>query len=80
MFCIKQQEWNLSVKKDSSELNFYSIGVTTDNANTKDLNRAVNVPDVISPAAPIGLIATASNLYSNGRNYYPHSGNGTRLR
>jgi len=52
-------EWAINANKDSSGLNFYIIHVTADNADPKDVNRAVNVPDVISPNAPINLVANA---------------------
>jgi len=57
--------WKINANKDSSSLNFYSIKITADNANTKDINRAVNIPDIIPPSKPKNLVATVSSKDSS---------------
>lgn len=55
----KQIVWKISANQDSSSLNFYSLSVGGDNAATKYIYRAVNVPDVTAPGKPVNLIASA---------------------
>lgn len=49
--------WKINANKDSSGLNFYSFKVTADSVPTKNVDRAINIPDIIPPAAPTGLSA-----------------------
>jgi hypothetical protein len=47
--------WWIMANKDSTGLNLFSLRITADNAPTKDVRRAVNIPDVVPPNAPQGL-------------------------
>lgn len=56
--------WKIRANKDSSGLNLYTLHISGDNVETKDINRAVLVPDIIPPAKPTGLTLT---LQANGK-------------
>ncbi len=51
----KNVEYNISANPSISGFNFYKITVTSTNAPTKVINRAINVPDAVAPAAPKNL-------------------------
>ena len=53
--------WTIKANKDSSSLNFYSLRISADNADTKDVNRAVNIPDIVPPKKPANLAASVSS-------------------
>ena len=48
-------EYEVLANKDSSGFNLYRATITASNAETKTVYRAVNVPDLIPPAAPQNL-------------------------
>jgi len=50
--------WKIRANKDLSGLNLYTLQINGDNIETKDINRAVLVPDIIPPAKPTGLTLT----------------------
>jgi hypothetical protein len=56
--------WKIRANKDSSGLNLYTLRISGDNVDTKDINRAVLVPDIILPAKPSGLTLT---MQANGK-------------
>ncbi len=45
-------EYQINANKNISGFNFYKLTVTCTNADTKIINRAVNVPDATAPNAP----------------------------
>ncbi|MCX6121820.1 MAG: T9SS type A sorting domain-containing protein [Ignavibacteriales bacterium] len=51
-------DWKINAKKDSSGLNLYTISISGTNVVSKDVNRAILVPDIIPPAKPTGLTLT----------------------
>ncbi len=52
-------DWEITAKADSSGLNLFTIRVGGSNVTSKDVQRAVLVPDLIPPAAPQNLAATS---------------------
>ena len=50
-------DWKIQATKDSSGLNLYTLRVGGSNVTSKDVNRAVLIPDIIPPAVPSGLSA-----------------------
>lgn len=50
-------KWKVMANPAVSGINLYSIRVEADNAEPKDVNRAINVPDATAPAAPSNLQA-----------------------
>ncbi len=57
--------WTIKASKDSSGLNFYSFNVVADSVPAKTISRAVNIPDIIPPASPIGLSVNSGTSPSN---------------
>ena len=51
-------DWKIRANKDSSGLNLYTLRVSGNNVTSKDVNRAILVPDIIPPAKPTGLSLT----------------------
>ncbi len=54
--------WKILANKDSSGLNLYTLHLSGDNVETKDINRAVLIPDTVAPATPTGLSAHLISL------------------
>ncbi len=53
-------EYTISANPSVSGFNFYKLTVTCDNAPTKIINRAVNVPDAVPPSRPQNLEGTVT--------------------
>jgi hypothetical protein len=51
-------DWKIRANKDSSGLNLYTLRVSGNNVTSKDVNRAILVPDIIPPTKPTGLSLT----------------------
>ena len=53
--------WQISADQAVSGINRYQLKVSASNAESKDVNRAINVPDMNPPANPGNLTATTIN-------------------
>lgn len=66
-------DWKIRANEDSSGLNLYTLHLSGDNVETKDINRAVLVPDTVAPAAPTGLSVRLVSLTKAQLTWTPNS-------
>lgn len=53
-------EWMVKADKNVSGPNKYRVSVDADNAEAKEANRSISVPDLVAPAAPTNLTSMIS--------------------